>query len=184
MNDPTQVNQAKPGNDPKQVNHPNPVTHTKSVAIARRLAHLTDRAIRVPFTRFEFGLDAILGLFPGSGDATGAVMSAYVVVVAAREGVSGPTLLRMLGNIALETVVGMVPVLGDLFDAGWKANVKNVRLLDEHLDTPDRQRKASVLMVGSVFVGLGALAVLGVWSTLWIVRTLMQAVVALGWTPV
>ena len=111
-------------------------------------------------------------------------MSAYVVVVAAREGVSGPTLLRMLGNIALETVVGIVPVLGDIFDAGWKANVKNVRLLDAHLETPDLQRKASVLMVGIVFLGLAALAVLAVWSTLWIVRTLIQAVVALGWAPV
>ena len=178
------MNRPGPVTDREPVTHTKQVTHTKSVAIARRLAHLTDRAIRIPFTRFEFGLDAVLGLFPGSGDATGAVMSAYVVVVAAREGVSGPTLLRMLGNIALETVVGIVPVLGDIFDAGWKANVKNVRLLDAHLETPDLQRKASVLMVGIVFLGLAALAVLAVWSTLWIVRTLIQAVVALGWAPV
>ena len=151
-----------------------------SVVHARRLAVLTDRAVRVPFTRFEFGLDALLGLMPGAGDATGALLSAYIVVVASRSGVSGPTLLRMLGNIGLETLVGLVPLLGDLFDAGWKANVRNVALLDQHLAAPDDQRRASAILVGGVFGGLVLLGGFAVWSTLWILRWLGSVVVAVG----
>ena len=153
---------------------------SRSVVVARQLATLTDRAFRIPFTRIEFGLDAIMGLVPGAGDALGALLSAYVVVVGMREGVSGTTLLRMLGNIALETIVGVVPLLGDVFDAGWKANVRNVMLIDEHLEAPERQRRANALMLCGTLLGLAAAASFAVWSALWIVGKIVDVAVAIG----
>lgn len=160
------------------------MTASRAVVAARRLAILTDRAVRIPFTRFEFGLDAILGLFPGAGDAAGALLSAYVIGVGVKEGVSGATLVRMVGNVALEALVGIVPLLGDVFDAGWKANVRNVRLIDRHLEAPAAQRRASALIVGGAALGLLGVAGVAIWSTVWVVRGLVSVAVAVGWPGV
>ncbi len=156
------------------------MTENRSLEIARRLAHITDRAVRIPFTRFEFGLDAIFGLIPGAGDAAGALLSASVVVIGVKAGVPGATLVRMLGNVAVDTLVGTVPVLGDVFDAAWKANVRNVALIDAHLVAPDKGRRASALVVGGTILGLVATAGFAVWSALWIVVWFIDVAVALG----
>ncbi|WP_241505817.1 DUF4112 domain-containing protein [Parahaliea mediterranea] len=100
-----------------------------------RLAWLLDDAIRVPFTSYRIGLDGLIGLIPGVGDAAGAMMSLYIVARAARLGAGPGLLLRMLGNVALESLCGLVPVLGDLFDFAFKANRRNVALLEGHLNT-------------------------------------------------
>jgi Domain of unknown function (DUF4112) len=94
-----------------------------------RLSRLLDNAFAIPGTRFRIGLDGILGLIPGIGDATGAALS---IVQAARLGLPVSTLLRMVGNVALETVVGAVPIVGDIFDIVWKANIRNMALLRGH----------------------------------------------------
>lgn len=94
----------------------------------RAVARLLDESVRVPGTRFRVGLDPIVGLLPGAGDALTGVLSLYVVAEAARLGVTYTTLLRMLANVGVDVVGGSVPVLGDLFDAVWKANVRNVEL--------------------------------------------------------
>jgi Domain of unknown function (DUF4112) len=137
----------------------------------RRLARLLDTAIPVPGTRWTIGLDPILGLVPGVGDALGAMLSLYIVVQAGRSGVSGPVLVRMLANLAIDAVGGAVPVVGDLFDAGWKANVMNVRLLEAYQENPAAVHRASarrllgvVLAGGAVVLGvLSAGAYLGYW---------------------
>ena len=97
-----------------------------------KLSRLLDNAFAIPGTRFRIGLDGILGLIPGIGDATGAALSIYVIVQAARLGLPVSTLLRMVGNVALETVVGAVPIVGDIFDIVWKANIRNMALLRGH----------------------------------------------------
>lgn len=94
-----------------------------------KLSRLLDNAFAIPGTRFRIGLDGILGLIPGIGDATGAALSIYLIVQAARLGLPVSTLLRMVGNVALETVVGAVPIVGDVFDIAWKANIRNMALL-------------------------------------------------------
>lgn len=99
----------------------------------RRLTRLMDSSIRLPGTRYRFGLDPLVGLIPGVGDAIGLGVSLWIVTEARRLGVSGPTLTRMLLNAAADTVVGAIPVLGDLFDAGYKANQRNLELLEEDL---------------------------------------------------
>jgi hypothetical protein len=133
----------------------------------RAFARVLDSAFVLPGTRFRFGVDAIIGLVPGLGDAVGAVFSAYIVLQAIRLGASRATLLRMVWNVAVETVVGVVPILGDLFDAGYKANLRNVRLLDLHVSEPERARSSSrrfvvllVLAVLLVVAGIAAAAIL------------------------
>lgn len=99
----------------------------------RRLSELLDSAVRVPGTDRRVGLDALVGLVPGVGDALTALVSLLVVAEGYRLGASRLTLLRMLANVAVDYAVGSVPLAGDLFDAAWKANERNVRLLEREL---------------------------------------------------
>ncbi|WP_303904623.1 DUF4112 domain-containing protein [Thiohalomonas denitrificans] len=96
------------------------------------LSRWMDDIVRLP-GGFRIGLDGIIGLIPGVGDAAGAVVSSVIVGQAARFGVPAGVLLRMIGNILIETIIGSIPVLGDLFDFAWKANLKNFDLLKRHM---------------------------------------------------
>lgn len=129
---------------------------TDRLARLRRLSHWLDDGIRIPGTRLRIGLDPILGLVPGIGDAAGAVLAAAIVVEAVRQGVSRFTLMRMAGNVAVDAGLGAVPFIGDLFDAGWKANIRNLALLERHVDVPSKARRGDRLFV----LGLVGLLVL------------------------
>lgn len=94
----------------------------------RTVAWVLDESVRVPGTDFRIGLDPVLGVLPGSGDAIGAGFSLYIVLESARLGVTYTTLLRMLANIAIDVAGGLIPVVGGVFDAVWKANKRNVEL--------------------------------------------------------
>jgi hypothetical protein len=96
---------------------------------------LLDSSFRIPGTRMRGGLDPLIGLIPGLGDAVGIALSAYLVIECMRLGVPRRTLARMVWNVAVEGIVGAVPILGDLFDLRFKANVRNVRLLERALRT-------------------------------------------------
>jgi uncharacterized protein DUF4112 len=132
----------------------------------RRLARLLDSAIQIPGTRFRLGLDPIIGLVPGIGDVIGAIFSTLIIFQAARLGASKSTLIRMMGNVAVDTLVGEIPFLGDLFDFGWKSNTRNIALLEQHLDRPVAARVASrrvLLLLGFglllLFIGVIALGI-------------------------
>jgi hypothetical protein len=125
----------------------------------RRIAWILDDLVRVPGTSRRFGLDPVLGLIPGGGDIAGSVLSAYIVVAAARLGAPSSVILRMGWNVVVDTVLGAVPLLGDLFDASWKANRRNVALLDRYLDQPGSVRRSSRLVLVGVLVGIAAIAV-------------------------
>jgi hypothetical protein len=107
-----------------------PVSDTRRLDRIRLVAGWLDNGIKIPGTRIRIGLDPVLGLVPGLGDAIGAVLSSSVFVEGIRRGASRATLLRMAFNIALDFAVGTIPVAGDLFDFAWKANLRNVALLD------------------------------------------------------
>lgn len=94
----------------------------------RAVARILDDSVRVPGTDFRVGLDPILGLLPGAGDAVAAGLSLYIVVEAARLGVPYRTIVRMLVNLAIDAAGGSIPVVGTVFDAVWKANRRNVEL--------------------------------------------------------
>jgi hypothetical protein len=99
----------------------------------RYLARFLDNSVGIPGTRFRFGADAILGVVPVIGDALSSLLSLYIVFEAMRAGVSRGTIARMCLNIVLDLTVGSVPLVGTLFDAVWKANERNVSLLERRL---------------------------------------------------
>ena len=94
-----------------------------------KLEHLFDRAYRLPGTNFRFGLDGIFGLIPGIGDAGTAVVSSVIVADAYKSGARKRVLARMIKNVGVDFLVGSIPIVGDLFDFGYKANTKNIKLL-------------------------------------------------------
>jgi hypothetical protein len=144
------------------------------VTRARTLARLLDDLIRVPGTKIGIGLDPVIGLIPGLGDVIGGAMSGYILLVAAKEGVPTSVLTRMLGNIALDSLVGVVPLVGDLFDVGVKSNRRNIDLLERYLGAPSKTRAASrgvvaLLLLAIVLIIAGAIA-----AGVWIVRLLAR----------
>jgi hypothetical protein len=93
------------------------------------LAGLLDDRFQIPGTNIRFGVDAVIGLIPGVGDAISATLSSYLIWRAHQLGASKFTLLRMAGNMAVDTVVGSVPLLGDILDVKFRANRRNLELL-------------------------------------------------------
>lgn len=99
-----------------------------------------DSRFRIPGTRIKFGVDPILGLVPGGGDAVGMLISAGIVIQAVRFGARGSTLALMLFNVAVDAIFGAIPLLGSVFDVWYKANNRNVALLDRHVTDPELTR--------------------------------------------
>jgi hypothetical protein len=110
------------------------------VARMRVLASLLDNSLLVPGLNVRVGLDPILGLFPGGGDLIGLLAGLYIVYEAWQLGASGRVLALMVINILIDSAVGAIPVVGDLFDFAWKANTRNLELLG--IDTSEPVRLA------------------------------------------
>lgn len=141
-------------------------SHQSKLKRLRTLGRLLDNAIPIPGTGRRVGLDGVIGLIPVAGDAAGALISGYIILEAARLGVPKATIARMVGNVAADTVVGGVPLLGDLFDFGFKSNARNLALIEAHAARPTAARAASrrtLLLIGGglvvALVGIIALAV-------------------------
>ena len=107
----------------------------------RRISRLMDTAFRIPGIGLKIGWDPILGLIPGAGDLIATAISAYIIFLAARFRLPRGVLGMMVFNIGLEAIVGTIPLLGDIFDAFYKSNVRNLELLETYLQrqTPDLQ---------------------------------------------
>jgi hypothetical protein len=113
-------------------------SRAERIARIDRLASLLDTRFVIPFTKFRFGADSLIGLAPGVGDAITTALSLYIVYEAHRLGAPKTLLARMLGNVAIDGVFGIVPVAGDVFDVMFRANRRNVRILREHLEREGR----------------------------------------------
>ena len=98
-----------------------------------QLAWLLDNSIQLPVINYRIGLESLLGLIPVLGDLAGLLISSYIVLQAARLGASQQVITRMITNVVLEAAIGSIPIVGDIFDATFKANLRNVRLLNEAL---------------------------------------------------
>ena len=118
----------------------------------RVLSVLMDQSITLP-SGFRIGLDPLLGLVPGIGDGLGALISCYLVYEAARLGLPKRVLAQMLANVAFDSLSGSVPVLGDVVDAVWKANMRNLRLVDRHYHPAMPERPAGRLALWFAFAG-------------------------------
>ena len=133
------------------------------------LSRLLDSSIPLP-GGYRIGLDGLLGLIPGFGDIAGGIASSYIIIEAARLGASTSTLLHMVFNVLLESIIGLIPFLGDLFDFVWKANEKNTALMEKQLNTPqsrnspEHRLKATVAIIVLILIicllALGYLAFL------------------------
>ncbi|WP_194285746.1 DUF4112 domain-containing protein [Alcanivorax sediminis] len=105
-------------------------------ALARldKFSRFTDSSIGIPFTKFRFGAEALIGLIPGIGDVAGLALSSYVLIEAQRAGASNKVKLRMVRNMLIDFAGGLLPVVGDAFDAIYKANTRNTALLRRYLE--------------------------------------------------
>ena len=108
----------------------------------RKLSRLMDSAFGIPGTKFRIGLDPIIGLVPGAGDLVDTAFSAYLIYLATRFNIPRETLGKMIYNISLEAVIGSVPLVGDIFDAFYKSNMRNLALLEEHLQAVEPELAA------------------------------------------
>jgi hypothetical protein len=147
-------------------------TMANSLDRLRGIATVLDDAVRIPGTRIRFGLDALLGLLPGAGDAVTGAVAAYAIVLAARLGAPPVVIARMTMNVLIDVATGTIPVLGDIFDVGWKANRKNVQLLERYQAQPQKVKQGSWLMVIAMLLVILA-AIVGV---IYIVARLLQAI--------
>jgi len=143
------------------------------------LSHLLDDWFRIPGTAIRFGLDGIVGFIPGIGDIIGGIASCVIIFAAWARGVSYVTLARMLVNWGIEVLLGAVPVLGNLFDIGWKANRRNYKLLTSSLADPRGQRHRSWLFLAALCLLLAALLILPLLIFGWISAYLFHTLAGL-----
>jgi hypothetical protein len=128
------------------------------------LAKLMDAQFRVPGTNFRFGLDGIIGLIPGVGDMSTFAVSGYMLWLMARNGASGFVMARMVVNVLIDALVGSVPIIGDLFDIVFKANIRNMKLMHEHYHE-GRHRGSAWKVILPVLIVLFVIILLIVWAT-------------------
>lgn len=126
----------------------------------RRLAHLLDRAFRVPGTDLRFGVDGLIGLIPGIGDVAGLVLAGVVIAKGIQLGARGSTVARMVVNAAVDAAVGTIPVAGTIADFFIKANTRNVRLLEQHALDPQRTREDSRAVLIRTVIAIALVAIL------------------------
>ncbi len=151
------------------------LTHPKLAKLQqlRKLSDLWDRSLGIPGTKFRVGLESLFGLLPVGGDVLGIVFSVYLLIQALEFNLPKSILARMVFNIIVDGVVGSVPIVGDIFDTTWKANTKNVNLLEAHLRDPVKSHKSEtwfitlllgvlilvLVVITAIFMGVIALAV-------------------------
>ena len=139
------------------------------------LSKVLDTWFRIPGTSIRFGLDGIIGFIPGIGDFAGGIASCVLILAAYFRGAPFVTIFRMVTNVAVEVLVGSVPILGNLFDIGWRANRRNFALLERALETGRRDTWRDWLFMGLLALLLLALAMLPFLLLAWVLHTLFGA---------
>jgi hypothetical protein len=164
------MNRSKPSSDRRE-------SSVDRIAVARFLAELLDQRFTIPGTSIRFGLDPLLGLIPGIGDAIANLAGSAILVIAAQYRLPKIVLLRMGLNVAFNALIGAVPVVGDIFSIWFRSNVRNAQLLERHVSaerqTPTLGDWVFVLAVilGIVLLLIGILVVL-----IWLVKQLWNTV--------
>lgn len=151
-----------------------PVDRTGRIDTLRALQRLLDSAFRVPGTRIRFGWDPILGLFPWVGDVATALFACGLVLHAHQMRLPRVVQLRMVMNVAIDVLVGLVPFLGDVADVFWKANTRNMALLEGHVRQPRSATPGDYLFVAGVILAILAVAALPVLVLYWLFHAVFQ----------
>ena len=147
------------------------VTEDRAVVALRKWAVLLDSAFQVPGTKMRFGMDPIVGLIPGVGDIITGFFSVMIVIHAVRLRIPKVVIARMMLNTGLDLLVGAVPLLGDLFDAGFKANLRNLSLLERHAHTSRSPTRGDYLFVAGCILAVALLVTIPAVLLLWLFRT-------------
>jgi hypothetical protein len=134
-----------------------------------------DNLLRLPGTNLRFGLDPLIGLLPGLGDTSSAIISAFALVAAARRGVPKIFLVRMALNILINEAVGIIPVVGDAFSFWFKSNARNYELLKRQTATPRRSTKSDWIFVWLVLAALALILVVSLAISYWLLSILYHA---------
>lgn len=149
---------------------------SKPTSAHRQFAELLDSKFRIPNTDIRFGIDPIIGLIPGVGDWIGGLASLYFLVYASMLSAKTSVQLRMLMNILLDIIIGTIPLLGEIFDVGWKANLKNAELLQKLEENPEETEQQSKMVVWSVCI----ISIVTVFTLLyaigWLLVSLVEAI--------
>jgi hypothetical protein len=138
------------------------------------IAAVLDDIFRIPGTKIRFGLDFLIGWIPGIGDALSALASLVIIVAAWRRGAALVTLARMISNVILETLVGAIPVVGDLFHVAWKANRRNYGLLmrEKNRSYGESYARRDALFLGMLLLGGILLACIPIVLAVWLIRSI------------
>ncbi|HEC58800.1 hypothetical protein LCGC14_1489920 [marine sediment metagenome] len=139
------------------------------------LSWLLDESITLP-GGYKIGLDGVLGLIPGIGDLVSSGLSSVIIFKAYKQNVPKIVLFRMMINIMIDTLVGAIPIFGDLFDFVWKANAMNSKLLDSYHHNPEKTKEYSVVTT-ALFILIAALIVLGCITTIYLLVTFLISLV-------
>jgi NAD/NADP transhydrogenase beta subunit len=139
------------------------------------LSRVLDTWFRIPGTSIRFGLDGIIGLVPGIGDLLAGLASCILILAAWARGTPYVTIARMLVNLALDVIIGAVPLLGDVFDIAWKANRRNYALLTRHLEQPRRHLWRDWLFLVTIAVVIAAILAVPVLLMAWLLHVVFTA---------
>jgi hypothetical protein len=159
--------------DRRVTNNDFPVGEDAAIVALRKYAVLLDSAFQVPGTQMRFGLDPLVGLIPGVGDLVTGFFSVMILLHSLRLKIPKIVVARMLVNTGLDLAAGAVPILGDLFDAGYKANLKNLRLLERHA-RPGVKPETSDYVFVSVAISIVLLAAIVPILVLWWLLTTVK----------
>jgi hypothetical protein len=155
--------------------------HTASDRLrhVRRVAHWMDSEFEIPGTSFRFGLDPLLGLLlPGVGSVASSMVSLALIGTMMQYGASGHVLVRMLINVLIDTVVGSIPLVGNVFDFVYKANDKNVELLRRHYEE-GRYQGSGRGLIAALLVAIMAAGGLIIWGTVLLLTWILRSVGAM-----
>lgn len=151
-------------------------SHAAGIRQVQGLAWLLDSSIRLPIVGWRIGLDGLIGLIPGVGDGIAGLMSSYILGQAVRMGTPWTVVARMTLNVVGDTLLGAVPVIGDLFDFVFKANQRNAQLLLDYQVDPARVRGRSIGIVAGTVVLVIALVVLAIYLAVVLLGMLLAAI--------
>ena len=145
-------------------------------AHANKLAHWLDDRFTIPGTNIKFGLDPVISLIPGAGDWIAGMISSYFILLGARSDVPPAVLGRMGVNILLDVIIGSIPLLGDAFDVGWKANTKNAKLLEKYQRDADSTERTSKGVLWTVAIVMILLVIALLLLIAWLIGELFGAI--------
>jgi len=142
----------------------------------RWLALVMDNLLRWPGTNFRFGLDPLLGLLPGIGDTTSAIISAFGLIQAARGGLPKIVLARMSLNILINEIVGIIPGIGDAFSFWFKSNARNYQILQAYVAEPQRTRRSDWIFVIAILLLLSLIVSAGLLVSFFLLQQILKLV--------